>query len=181
MMIGGKRAASRDGGAEERWSAAERRTTERRRDKEREREGNGLLNKKATRGRRTWKPSGGGGRGARVEGKRVGSARIKSIAVRGTTSFAPATFVDIAFLFVRPFVPLLSRPTAPHAAAFFFYYRHQAIAFCFIITGVAAVAPLSYLLLQCSRSSSLTTVPNSEREGRKEGRKEERGIRRVSR
>lgn len=38
MMIGGKRAASRDGGAEERWSAAERRTTERRRDKERERE-----------------------------------------------------------------------------------------------------------------------------------------------
>lgn len=37
MMIGGKRAASRDGGAEERWSAAERRTTERRKDKERER------------------------------------------------------------------------------------------------------------------------------------------------
>lgn len=134
-----------------------------------------MLNKKATRGRRTWKLSGGEGRGARVEGKRVGSARIKSIAVRGTTSFAPATFVDIAFLFVRPFVPLLSRPTAPHAAAFFFYYRHQAIAFCFIITGVAAVAPLSYLLLQCSRSSSsLTTVPNSEREGRKEGRKEDK-------
>lgn len=68
MMIGGKRAASRDGGAEERWSAAERRTTERRRDKEREREGNGLLNKKATRGRRTWK----------LRGKRDQSGRKKS-------------------------------------------------------------------------------------------------------
>lgn len=59
----------------------------------------------------------------------------------------------------------LSRPTAPRASALSFYYRHRAVVFCFIITGVAAVAPLSYLLLQ--RTSSLTT----ERAGRKEGRK----------
>lgn len=110
-----------------------------------------------------------GGREERPLEKESGSARIKSIAVRGTTSFAPAaSFADIASLGVSVLSP--RAPIAlPYRRPRFSLLRGRigartpsllsasTIVFCFIITAARLRSRRSPriddLLLQCRRNS----------------------------